>query len=80
MATNPVNPVKLVYDEGGNPIALAEFAPTDFIPPQYLMLNVQLDGGAITDSYTLPVYVDGGLISDTYLPDAVFFDGGPIIK
>ena len=75
-----VNPIKLVYDSTGNPVALAEFSAGDMIDRQYLVLDSAIDGGAITDNYRLFDNVDGGLITDRYVKDNVFFDGGLIAR
>jgi len=75
-----VNPLKLVYDNQGNPIALSELQVGDSIPAQYLMLDASIDGGAITDVYRALFDVDGGLITDNYPIDNVAYDAGQIVQ
>ena len=75
-----IHPVKYVYDSNtGAVVALSEYQVGDTIPTQYLNLNVNLEGGCITDRFKNVIeHVDGGLISDNYHPDAVAWDGGTL--
>jgi len=76
-----IHPVKFVYDAQGNVVALSEYTPGDSVPTPYLNLNINLDGGAITDHFkSVLEHVDGGIISDTYFIDDLKWNGGSIAK
>jgi hypothetical protein len=74
-----VQPVKLVYDEHGEVIAISEMVPGDMIQKSYLTQGMDVDGGSMTDNFrSLDENVDGGVFSDAYASDDVVFDSGPL--
>lgn len=76
-----IHPVKLVFDISGNVIALAEYVPGDTIPTSLLNLNVELDGGSITDRFrSILENVDGGVFSDNFTEEMMHYDGGSILR
>jgi hypothetical protein len=74
-----VHPLKYVYNAKGEVIALAEFEKNDTIPARYLNLSTEVDGGALTDTFShLIETVDGGTLTDVYLDNSVEYSGGEI--
>lgn len=76
-----IHPLKLVYDNNGEAIAISEYTPGDTIPQAFLNLNANVDGGSISDKkYPLLEAVDGGVFSDTYISTETQYDGGTISR
>jgi hypothetical protein len=74
----PVMPLKYVFDDKMNIVALGEFMPGDVIPMEFLGLAISIDGGGIKDHYLNPFAVDGGKIADVYSTEALKIEGGMI--